>query len=127
MPTSNWRDLAVCLDHDPELFDAPGRGRTSIEAIRICRGCPVRRDCLTFCIEEIDAAYDFGVWGGTSQDARREVREGRASIDDALAVGDRQAERLTARERLERDEPWLDPTTAVPVTIRNKRLGKALT
>ena len=40
-----WRDKAACLAEDPDLFypDTPAQ---LAQARRVCRGCPVRADCV---------------------------------------------------------------------------------
>lgn len=37
-------------------------------AKRICRGCPVQRECLA---EALDNRIEFGVWGGMTERERR--------------------------------------------------------
>jgi WhiB family transcriptional regulator, redox-sensing transcriptional regulator len=56
-------------------------------ALRLCAGCPVRRECLEF---ELRTAgpYTVGVWGGLNEDDRRALhaiwaaRAGRPSTPD---------------------------------------------
>lgn len=46
-PAAHWADRAACRHHDPELWTLLG-GRLTQDnrvAIKICRGCPVQRDC----------------------------------------------------------------------------------
>ena len=46
----HWRQLALCLGHDPDLWfpvDSDGGAR----AVSICTVCPVRLDCLAWAIE----------------------------------------------------------------------------
>jgi WhiB family redox-sensing transcriptional regulator len=57
-------------------------------AKRICRGCPVRDDCL---VEALDNRIDTGVWGGMTERERRallrrnpDVSNWRAAIDAAI-------------------------------------------
>ena len=68
----SWRDSAACLDHHPEVFypvsTKTTKGRQQIyEARRICRGCPVQAECL-------EAADDWGLWAGTTEEERRALR-----------------------------------------------------
>ncbi|RJQ77830.1 WhiB family transcriptional regulator [Pseudonocardiaceae bacterium YIM PH 21723] len=62
----------ACTDvPDPEVFfpldgDEFGIGL----AKRVCAGCPVRRSCLQYALH-----HDVqGVWGGTTEDERRQMR-----------------------------------------------------
>jgi WhiB family redox-sensing transcriptional regulator len=72
---TDWRDHAACRGMDPELFFPIGTSSASLqqidEAKQICRTCPVRRPCLRWALENGDA----GVWGGTSEDERRDYRQ----------------------------------------------------
>lgn len=52
-----WQDEAACRDHDPMLFFSA----KTYGAKRVCRGCPVRRDCLEYAIANREL---IGVWGG---------------------------------------------------------------
>jgi WhiB family transcriptional regulator, redox-sensing transcriptional regulator len=61
-PTS-WRDRAACRDvvtaeHDPFFADTAD---LQLQAIIICRACPVRDDCLTFAVR---TGQQYGIWGG---------------------------------------------------------------
>jgi WhiB family redox-sensing transcriptional regulator len=63
----NWRDRALCLNEDPELFFPSSEHRSSRqleEAKAVCAACPVRRDCLQSAVK-IGVAH--GVWGGLSE------------------------------------------------------------
>ena len=70
----DWRGLGNCAGQDPDLFFAPGAVEHR-EAKRICRDCPVRRECLAYALFE---PVDHGIWGGlTERERRRMRREGR--------------------------------------------------
>lgn len=60
-----WVKDALCAQTDPEVF-FPDRGQSTAPAIRICRHCPVRAECLAFAMEH----REQGVWGGLSQAQR---------------------------------------------------------
>jgi WhiB family redox-sensing transcriptional regulator len=66
----SWQQWARCRETDPALF-FPEDGRQAEPARRICRRCPVTRECL-------DAAMSgderHGVWGGTSPNQRTILR-----------------------------------------------------
>ena len=65
-----WRAEANCSGIDPDLWFAPGALEHK-EAKRICRGCPVRRECLNYALE---TPVDHGVWGGMTERERRSFR-----------------------------------------------------
>lgn len=103
-----WRADAACRDHpNPDLWTGTGvAGQMPVEALRVCTGCPVRGECLEMALGVSDLD-DFGVWGGTTEGARRRIRHGGLSRGEAMARGDRHAQMRTERERLEDQEPWL--------------------
>jgi len=75
---TGWRDYAACRDVDPDLFFPLGISGVSLlqieEAKQICRTCPVCGPCLRWALDSGDA----GVWGGTTEDERRQHRQLRA-------------------------------------------------
>ncbi|MET9353145.1 WhiB family transcriptional regulator [Streptomyces sp. NPDC006617] len=70
----DWRERAICLGTDPDLFFPIGdstSGPTLLqihEAKAVCRRCPVRQQCLDWALET-DAVE--GIWGGTTEQERR--------------------------------------------------------
>lgn len=78
-----WIERAACAGHpDPDLWfpkDIPGRksaegsieSARAAEAKRICRGCPVRTECLTFALANKE---EHGIWAATGRDKRVELR-----------------------------------------------------
>jgi WhiB family redox-sensing transcriptional regulator len=66
----NWRALASCAQIDPDLFFAVG-AREHKQAKKICRACPVRRECLAYAMDE---PVDHGIWGGMTERERRRYR-----------------------------------------------------
>ncbi|MGH8896870.1 MAG: WhiB family transcriptional regulator [Egibacteraceae bacterium] len=75
---TDWRDRAACLDEDPALFfpigvTGPALDQTE-QAKAVCRDCPVRAQCLDWALA---TGQDAGVWGGTSEDERRQLRRTR--------------------------------------------------
>jgi WhiB family transcriptional regulator, redox-sensing transcriptional regulator len=71
----DWRHRAACRDEDPELFFPVGNSGPALlqlaEAKGVCHSCPVTSRCLAWALE---SGQDFGVWGGTSEDARRALK-----------------------------------------------------
>ncbi|EGG46991.1 MULTISPECIES: WhiB family transcriptional regulator [Streptomyces] len=74
----NWRDRAACRTEDPDLFFPVGTTGPALlqieEAKSICRGCPVREQCLEWALE---TGQDIGVWGGTTELERRALKRRR--------------------------------------------------
>lgn len=61
-----WPKLARCKDGDPDAFFVEGAEQNA--AKRICRGCPVKYECLA---DALDNRIEFGVWGGMTERERR--------------------------------------------------------
>ncbi len=66
----DWRAYAACAGTDPDLFFAPGALEHKL-AKKVCRGCPVRYQCLAYAMDE---PIDHGVWGGLTERERRRYR-----------------------------------------------------
>jgi hypothetical protein len=66
-----WRMDAACRGHDPDLFH-PEKGDTvtAAKALAICARCPVADTCREHAVEH----RERGIWGGTSERQRKEVR-----------------------------------------------------
>ena len=78
---TSWLDRAACRHHDPELFfpDSdiqPARGHVEA-AKKVCRGCPVRGTCLRWAL---DHGQEAGIWGGTTEQERRQLRRHRSTL-----------------------------------------------
>jgi WhiB family redox-sensing transcriptional regulator len=77
-PLTGWAARGACQRTDPELFfpvtvTGPAAGQVA-RAKAVCRGCPVRDQCLEFAL---DSGQVFGVWGGTTGEERRLIRRRR--------------------------------------------------
>ena len=74
-----WRDLALCRDTDPELFFPIGTTGLAVSAIeeakRVCCECRVTTECLDYALA---TNQDSGIWGGHSEEERRDIRRERA-------------------------------------------------
>ena len=70
-----WRNLATCRDTDPELFFPIGNTGEALRMLSrarlVCADCTVKASCLEFAMT---TNQDCGVWGGTSEDERRDLR-----------------------------------------------------
>lgn len=70
-----WRDHALCLDEDPELFFPNGvagpAAEQAQEAKAVCGRCPVQNTCLQWAV---DTRQEYGVWGGLTEGELRSLR-----------------------------------------------------
>jgi WhiB family redox-sensing transcriptional regulator len=105
-----WADQALCAQTDPEAF-FPEKGGSTRDAKKICVGCMVRAECLTWAL---DHEQRFGIWGGLSERERRKLGTKRiiaCTIGDCTAMFAAQKDRnrhITLRHHL--------ATKANPVT-----------
>lgn len=80
-----WRTHATCRDTDPELFFPIGTTGQALlqiaKAKSVCCECPVNVECLQFALE---TNQDTGIWGGTSEEERRQMRREQAAHERAL-------------------------------------------
>jgi WhiB family transcriptional regulator, redox-sensing transcriptional regulator len=71
----NWRDESACQDLDTELFFPVGKTGPAVPQIEaakaICAGCEARAACLHFAVT---TNQEYGVWGGTSEEERLQLR-----------------------------------------------------
>ncbi len=100
----DWIARAACKGSDPdELFV---QGAAQNRAKLICRGCPVRTECLA---DALDNRIEFGVWGGMTERERRallrrrpDVTSWHALLEDARAQYEGSGEDKLNRERVPR-------------------------
>lgn len=68
---SAWQHDAACRDEDPDLFSPHDKDTRAIaQAKAVCAVCPVRAECLAAAL----AGGDRGIWGGTTEEERREMK-----------------------------------------------------
>lgn len=72
LTTDNWKLAGLCRETDPDAF-YPDAGGSARAAKQICGRCPVTHDCLT---NALLTGERFGVWGGTTESERRQLRRG---------------------------------------------------
>ncbi|HEY9410657.1 MAG TPA: WhiB family transcriptional regulator [Jiangellaceae bacterium] len=65
-----WMLDAICAQTDPDAF-YPEQGVNVIEAVRVCRSCPVRVECLQYALDNNER---WGIWGGVTERTRRRMR-----------------------------------------------------
>ena len=83
--SDEWRRTAACRDTDPDLFFPVGTTGPAIEQIAnakaVCRQCDSQTACLEFAIA---TNQDSGIWGGTSEEERRNIRRRLAGRQRAM-------------------------------------------
>lgn len=65
-----WRENAKCKGMDINMFYAE-RGKSPKEAMAVCAGCLVVKECLKYAL---DNSIKVGVFGGTTEFHRRKMR-----------------------------------------------------
>ncbi|MDT5038906.1 MAG: WhiB family transcriptional regulator, redox-sensing transcriptional regulator [Micromonosporaceae bacterium] len=71
----DWPSMAACRNGDPDALFVQGADQNV--AKRICRGCPVRYECLA---DALDNRIEFGVWGGMTERERRALLRRRPQV-----------------------------------------------
>jgi WhiB family redox-sensing transcriptional regulator len=66
----DWHGRALCAQTDPEAF-FPEKGGSTRDAKKICTGCEVRSECLSYALSNDER---FGIWGGLSERERRRLK-----------------------------------------------------
>jgi WhiB family redox-sensing transcriptional regulator len=68
----SWQLEASCAGLDTEMF-FPEPGQAIERSIKkMCAACPVNADCLAYALADASLA---GVWAGTSERQRRQLRK----------------------------------------------------
>ena len=79
-----WLARAACRNSDARQFTDPRPGTDDIrKALATCTTCSVRAACLTAALRH-PAEADVGIWGGTTEQTRRQIRTGRLTVEQAL-------------------------------------------
>ena len=90
MRTDHWITRALCRELDPDTLFVSGAAQNTAKLV--CRGCPVRIECLTDALEH---RVEFGVWGGMTERERRALLRKHPDVQDwgdLLEQADRQGE-----------------------------------
>lgn len=76
-----WQRRAKCSTEPLENFYA-GQGKSALlnQSIAFCGDCPVRFECLEYAFTMRD---EYGVWGGSSPEQRRNWFKDGVSVEDA--------------------------------------------
>jgi WhiB family redox-sensing transcriptional regulator len=81
----DWRDEALCRDTSPELFFPIGTTGMALDQIAaakaICAQCQAAPQCLEFALM---TNQDSGIWGGLTEDERRQLRRERQAAAAAV-------------------------------------------
>lgn len=80
LPFTAWHTDAACRGANTDLFfgDDSHETRPTLRrsvlgtARRICRGCPVRQECLDWALTNNE---DYGIWAGTSGRQRKRMQD----------------------------------------------------
>jgi len=68
---THWQTRGVCAQTDPEAY-FPDKGDSVKHAQKVCGGCEVRAQCLTWALSTDER---YGVWGGHTEAARSRMRK----------------------------------------------------
>jgi WhiB family transcriptional regulator, redox-sensing transcriptional regulator len=68
-PPDFWQETAACYGLDPEIFFPTTEEEAGL-ALSYCGMCGVREVCLAWAIQNGER---YGVWGGTTEQARRRL------------------------------------------------------
>lgn len=72
---ADWTTRAACRNTDPDALFVQGAAQNRAKAV--CRGCPVRTECLA---DALDNRIEFGVWGGMTERERRALLRRRPDV-----------------------------------------------
>ncbi|MGH8828809.1 MAG: WhiB family transcriptional regulator [Jiangellaceae bacterium] len=72
---NDWPSLAACRGSEPDELFVPGAAQNRAKAV--CRGCPVRSECLA---DALDNHTEFGIWGGMTERERRALLRRRPNV-----------------------------------------------
>lgn len=104
---------AKCREIDPDALFVQGAAQN--RAKLICRGCPVRTQCLA---EALDSRIEFGVWGGMTERERRALLRRRKDVtswyDLLTSAEKRYEEERTQPEPVRTGAPAVPAEPAVP-------------
>lgn len=103
-PPADWREDGSCAQVDPELF-YPEKNVSPKTAKKVCAACPVKDLCLEWALENDER---YGVWGGTTENERKQLRKDRKE-SDAIAAAQ------LAHESAEAEAPSIEPDPMQPL------------
>ena len=68
----DWTLLAECRNESPDTLFVSGAAQHRAKSV--CRGCPVRTECLNYALSRPEK---YGVWGGLNEEERAAERRRR--------------------------------------------------
>jgi WhiB family transcriptional regulator, redox-sensing transcriptional regulator len=71
----DWTLRAACQGVSPDTLFVSGAAQHRAKSV--CRGCPVRTECLA---DALDNRVEFGVWGGLTERERRALLRRRPNV-----------------------------------------------
>lgn len=74
--TATWQDDAACAGSEPGPFFSTDE-HTQLQALEVCRGCPVREECLEHALRHGER---FGIWGGMRERERQQLSRRRQRV-----------------------------------------------
>ncbi|GLU47401.1 WhiB family transcriptional regulator [Nocardiopsis ansamitocini] len=92
-----WASQGACREMDPDALFVQGAAQN--RAKLICRGCPVRTECLA---DALDNRVEFGVWGGMTERERRALLRRRPEVENWIELLE------SARRAYQQDDESLD-------------------
>lgn len=96
----DWATAAACREGDPDALFVQGAEQNV--AKKVCKGCPVRMECLA---DALDNRVEFGVWGGMTERERRALLRKHPDVPSWRRV----FETALAKEAAERGQRTLTP------------------
>ena len=78
-----WAERALCAQADGDAwFPEKGQHAVAKTAMRVCRVCPVRAQCLDYALSGADTwgGIATGIWGGTTPQQRNKLRQQRKAV-----------------------------------------------
>lgn len=73
MSRYDWMAGAACATSDPNLFHTEGQGGNYSKALKVCRHCPVQRQCNNHAQNlegDVTHPYRHGLWAGQTARSR---------------------------------------------------------
>jgi WhiB family redox-sensing transcriptional regulator len=76
--TADWMVNAACRDAGVDFFPDHMSTPAAAHAVAVCQRCPVQDACARYAIVN---DIEYGIWGGLSPRARREIASSRTNKD----------------------------------------------
>jgi len=100
-----WADHGSCTNADPDLF-FPQPGVDTSYARSICRGCPVRIQCLDYALQ---SGQKHGIWGGMTESQRRRLRRRSHPSNPSSDRNEEELDVVESAPAVEPDQPVAPP------------------